>query len=635
MFCGVNRVSGCSTVCFRTAEILAAQKRGTVCLVDANLRAPSLHRHFRIENRAGFSDSLVKPESMQGLAQQIQGSKLWVVTSGTALDVSLPVCSERLQSQILTLRTVFDYVLVDVAPVSLSWDAIMLGQLLEGTVLVIDSRSASREAARETKETLKAANIRILGAVVNDRAPSPPAKQPVAKSAPQPEKRAAQKDIPRDQKKSLPENSPRPAPRLESVQPVAGKIEASKSEVPQVEMPLFEIPVFEIPNIDNSNLQTAKAEATQPEAAKLEPAKADGPKPAHDGNGHPPSPLNGSKPATGSTDSKLATGTESKPAATKALAKVVTADLTKPRKKRRFRLLPWPLAGRAKQTGLSAKPAPKQPTPKPAPKDDKGRRPAAQAAPNPAPRAWNKPIFDLKKDPPAGDLKLASDLKKDAPARENAAPAAATTGPVQAPKPNSNKEQPQGRPARPAAETPIAANSKAAKPSAPKPETRNQEETPAWSAQSSPSMAPATWRTWIPIASMWTVAIGMTVWFAEMRGVFHAAQQPREVAAMVVGNPLGLQVDRTGDMLDILWDRNSVSASNSNGGSLTIRDGDEVKHLGLDAGEIRTGHLYYRPRHGDLDIRLEVAAENGGTATESVRLVGAPVPAPAPPKSDL
>src|SRR5579862_6044669 len=104
MFCGIDRASGCSTICFRTAEILAAQKRGTVCLVDANLRAPSLHRHFRIENRAGFSDSLIKSDSMQGLAQQIQGSKLWVVTSGTAPDVSLAVHSERLQSQILTLR---------------------------------------------------------------------------------------------------------------------------------------------------------------------------------------------------------------------------------------------------------------------------------------------------------------------------------------------------------------------------------------------------------------------------------------------------------------------------------------------------------------------------------------------------
>jgi hypothetical protein len=91
-----------------------------------------------------------------------------------------------------------------------------------------------------------------------------------------------------------------------------------------------------------------------------------------------------------------------------------------------------------------------------------------------------------------------------------------------------------------------------------------------------------------------------------------------------VANPLGLQVERTGDMLDIAWNSNSASAVNSTGGSLTIRDGDEVKRLGLDAAEIRTGHLYYRPRNADLDIRLEVGAENGATATESVRLVGAP-----------
>ena len=92
----------------------------------------------------------------------------------------------------------------------------------------------------------------------------------------------------------------------------------------------------------------------------------------------------------------------------------------------------------------------------------------------------------------------------------------------------------------------------------------------------------------------------------------------------VVSNPLGLQVDRTGGMLDILWDRTSATAENSNGGVVTIHDGDRVKRVRLDPGEIRTGHIYYRPRSAALDIRLEVAVEDGGTASESVLVVNAP-----------
>jgi Mrp family chromosome partitioning ATPase len=46
-FAGVDKGDGCSYVCARASEVLAEQVAGTVCVVDANLRNPSLHEHFR------------------------------------------------------------------------------------------------------------------------------------------------------------------------------------------------------------------------------------------------------------------------------------------------------------------------------------------------------------------------------------------------------------------------------------------------------------------------------------------------------------------------------------------------------------------------------------------------------------
>jgi hypothetical protein len=89
---------------------------------------------------------------------------------------------------------------------------------------------------------------------------------------------------------------------------------------------------------------------------------------------------------------------------------------------------------------------------------------------------------------------------------------------------------------------------------------------------------------------------------------------------------IGLEVHGDGQLLNIAWDRGSATALNSNGGFMTIRDGDLVKLVRLDPLEIRTGHIYYAPRNGDLGIRLEMAAEDGDTASESVRVVGPPVP---------
>src|ERR1700693_2065096 len=40
VFAGVDEDAGCSLICAATAEMLAQEALGTVCLVDANLRSP-------------------------------------------------------------------------------------------------------------------------------------------------------------------------------------------------------------------------------------------------------------------------------------------------------------------------------------------------------------------------------------------------------------------------------------------------------------------------------------------------------------------------------------------------------------------------------------------------------------------
>ena len=43
---GMEPGNGCSWICARMAEVLAAQVSASVCVVDANLRSPGLHREF-------------------------------------------------------------------------------------------------------------------------------------------------------------------------------------------------------------------------------------------------------------------------------------------------------------------------------------------------------------------------------------------------------------------------------------------------------------------------------------------------------------------------------------------------------------------------------------------------------------
>src|ERR1700685_4571894 len=58
VFTSMESGDGCSWICSRVGEILAGQVAGSICIVDCSLRAPSLHRQFKVENHYGFAYSL-------------------------------------------------------------------------------------------------------------------------------------------------------------------------------------------------------------------------------------------------------------------------------------------------------------------------------------------------------------------------------------------------------------------------------------------------------------------------------------------------------------------------------------------------------------------------------------------------
>ena len=75
----------------------------------------------------------------------------------------------RLRSRMAELREEFDYVLIDAPPVCSYADAVLLGQLADGVILVVEANSTRRDTARMAKETIEGAKVRLLGAVLNNR----------------------------------------------------------------------------------------------------------------------------------------------------------------------------------------------------------------------------------------------------------------------------------------------------------------------------------------------------------------------------------------------------------------------------------------------------------------------------------
>jgi protein-tyrosine kinase len=169
-FCAIEVGAGCSWVCARAAQSLASQVGGRVCIVDANLNAPSVHEQLHLANQTGFSESLVESRPMSEFARPARTERLWAITGGiTASEAISSLSPRRLRSQFADLRQEFDYVLVDTPAMMLRSDAEIFGQVADGVVLVIGASTTRREPARIAKESLMAAGIQVLGAVLNRR----------------------------------------------------------------------------------------------------------------------------------------------------------------------------------------------------------------------------------------------------------------------------------------------------------------------------------------------------------------------------------------------------------------------------------------------------------------------------------
>jgi capsular exopolysaccharide synthesis family protein len=170
VFSGIEGGNGCSRVCAESAKVLAAQTSGSVCLVDSDLRSPTLHRYFGLDNREGFAEAMLGLGPIRDFSQRLADGNLWIMTSGAhAPDPHALLSSETLRTRLKELREAFDFVLLDAPPLNPFADATKLGPLADGVILVMGANSTRREAARKAMEDLKAAHSKILAAVLNRR----------------------------------------------------------------------------------------------------------------------------------------------------------------------------------------------------------------------------------------------------------------------------------------------------------------------------------------------------------------------------------------------------------------------------------------------------------------------------------
>jgi receptor protein-tyrosine kinase len=170
LFAGLDRGTSCSQICLLVADTLKRIVSGSVCLVEADFRSPSLTALLGTTNHHGLADSLLKDGPIRSFAKPLDAGHVWLLSCGL-LDRDSPdlLNANRIKSRFAELRNEFEYVIVNAPSLSHYADATALGRLTDGLVLVLEANSTRKDKALKIMKKLQAAQIPVLGAILNNR----------------------------------------------------------------------------------------------------------------------------------------------------------------------------------------------------------------------------------------------------------------------------------------------------------------------------------------------------------------------------------------------------------------------------------------------------------------------------------
>lgn len=148
--------------------IALAQMTQRVLLIDGDLRRPKVHKMLGIQPHPGFADVLSGEVPVREAMRPTHVPNLSVLACGLKRRSTAELLSGPQLEQILDeLRESFDWIVFDSPPTGPVADACIIGRLVERAFLVIGAESTPVAAARTSVDQLKAAGIKIDGAILN------------------------------------------------------------------------------------------------------------------------------------------------------------------------------------------------------------------------------------------------------------------------------------------------------------------------------------------------------------------------------------------------------------------------------------------------------------------------------------
>lgn len=157
---------GKSTTTVNLANVYAL--RGLkIVVVNLDIRRPSIHRYYHIQNKVGIVDYVSGDvESVDDIVVHTPG-QVDIINAGSSTPFATKILqSNKLPTLFEELRKRYDMILVDTAPVLLVTDALLCAKFVDAFIFVCAQHISKKKEVADAVKNLRQNGIPVIGTVM-------------------------------------------------------------------------------------------------------------------------------------------------------------------------------------------------------------------------------------------------------------------------------------------------------------------------------------------------------------------------------------------------------------------------------------------------------------------------------------
>jgi len=137
-------------------------------VINLDLRKPTLHKFFSVDNSIGISTYLNGNHSLKEITRATEFANLDIITSGPITEnPSELILSKKLPELIEQLREMYDYIIIDSAPIGIVTDTKTIMKYTDLNLIIVRENYAKKEFISTLEDMIKKYEFKNVGLIIN------------------------------------------------------------------------------------------------------------------------------------------------------------------------------------------------------------------------------------------------------------------------------------------------------------------------------------------------------------------------------------------------------------------------------------------------------------------------------------